>query len=68
MTDRPDPREVDPLFEEDITEEADGTFSVRLDVWREEPLRGIPTREMARSILRFAHEAMETYANAAMSD
>jgi len=61
MIDRPDPHEVDPLLEDHIIEEEDGTFSVRFETWREEPLTGIPTREMARRILRVAHEAMKAY-------
>lgn len=56
------------LYEKDITKCADGTFSVCLSPWFDEPINGIPTKELALQFLHAAHEAMREYAYNAQYD
>ena len=56
------------LFDEDITQEADGTFTVSLEPWTLKKIQGIPTHAIARRIAHVAHEAMDGYGQSCMSE
>lgn len=50
------------LYDDEITEAADGTFTVNLAPWFVEPITGIPTRDLALRFCHAASEAMKEYA------
>ena len=54
--------------DKNVTKQADGTYSVTLAPWFDEPIHGIPSLQLAREFLHAAHEAMHDYADTAMSD
>jgi hypothetical protein len=56
------------LHDGDITKEDDGTWTVSLAPWFDEPIKGIPTQQLAREICHAAYEAMKEYASNAMMD
>lgn len=53
---------------EDVTEMPDGTFTVRLSPWCDDPIEGIPTRKLALRIVAVAHAAMDEYGRECMTE
>lgn len=53
-------------FDEDIKQEADGSFTVSLSPWWDEPVTGIPSRDLALRFCYAAHQAMRSYADNAL--
>lgn len=49
------------LYDDDINEEEDGTFTLSFSPWIDESVKGIPTKQLAREIAHAAHDAMQEY-------
>lgn len=49
------------FYGDEVTKAANGTYTVRLTPWCDEPIEGVPTRKIALHIAHVAHEAMREY-------
>ena len=54
------------MWNEEITKESDGTYTVNLQPWTSKVVRGVPTMGMAEAICEMADDAMRDYAHNAM--
>lgn len=50
------------LYDEEITQEDDGTYTIIFYNYDSHPIRGVPSKELARRIAYAAHNAMNRYA------
>ncbi len=56
------------MSDQEIYQKEDGTFTVILSPWCEEPINGIPSLEIAETICRVAHAAMRDYSETMSSE
>ncbi len=56
------------LYDDEISQETDGTWTVKLSPWFDEPIKRIPDKQMALEFCHASRQAMARYAANAMTE